>query len=95
MLTEGANARKSFIVDFYCHKAKLIVEIDGSQHYTDEGIEYDRERTSILEEYNLKVIRFSNYDVDTAFEGVCMEIDRMVKGRLVELFTEMKADENK
>lgn len=86
---------KSFIVDFYCHKAKLIVEIDGSQHYTDEGIEYDRERTNLLKEYNLKIIRFSNYDVDTAFEGVCMEIDKTIKERLVELFTATKTDKQK
>ena len=45
-----------FIVDFYCHKAKLIIELDGSQHYTDEGMAYDEERTQILNQYNLQVI---------------------------------------
>ena len=71
------KAIKSFIADFYCHKARLIVEIDGSQHYTEEGIAYDRERTDIQKEYNLEVIRFSNNDIDDNFEGVCY----MIEGR--------------
>ena len=68
----------SFIVDFYCHKAQLVIEIDGSQHYTDQGTAYDSERTSILKGYNLQIIRFSNYDLDTNFEGVCIEIDKII-----------------
>ncbi len=72
---------KSFIADFYCHEAKLIIEIDGSQHYTDQGEAYDRERTAILKEFNLEVIRFSNYDVNTNFEGVCLRIDKIVSER--------------
>lgn len=73
---------KSFIADFYCHKAKLIVEIDGSQHFSEQGMAYDNERTNILKEFDLEVIRFSNYDVNTNFEGVCVEIDRVVKRRI-------------
>ena len=73
---------KSFIADFYCHSAKLIVEIDGSQHYTKQGLTYDEERTGILKEFNLEVIRFSNYDVNTNFEGICIEIDKTVKERI-------------
>ncbi len=75
------KAIKSFIADFYCHEAKLIIEIDGSQHYTDQGEAYDRERTAILKEFNLEVIRFSNYDVNTNFEGVCLRIDKIVSER--------------
>ena len=75
------KAIKSFIADFYCHEAKLIIEIDGSQHYTDQGEAYDRERTAILKEFNLEVIRFSNYDVNTNFEGVCLRIDKTVSER--------------
>ena len=75
---------KSFIADFYCHKAKLIIEIDGSQHYTDEGLVYDEIRTSILSEFHLEVIRFSNHDVNTNFEGVCIAIDKKVKERINE-----------
>lgn len=76
---------KSFIVDFYCHKAKLIVEIDGSQHFSEQGLAYDNERTNILKEFDLEVIRFSNNDVNINFEGVCMEIDRVVKQRISEI----------
>ena len=71
-----------FIVDFYCHKARLIIEIDGSQHYSDEGMAYDKDRTAILNRYNLIVQRFSNNDIDKNFEGVCIQIDKIVKERL-------------
>ena len=70
-----------FIVDFYCHKAKLIIELDGSQHYSDEGIAYDRERSAVLERYGLKVIRFSNRQVDREFYAVCQVIDEEVRRR--------------
>lgn len=68
-----------YIADFYCSKAKLIIELDGSQHYTEEGEEYDQIRTDILERYGLEVIRFSNADVDKNFVGVCEAIDEKVK----------------
>jgi len=67
-----------FIVDFYCYKAKLIVEIDGSQHYTEAGLAYDAERESILNSYGLRTIRFSNRDVNENFEGVCNAISQSV-----------------
>lgn len=73
----------NFIVDFYCSRAKLIVELDGSQHYTEQGEAYDKERSEIIESYGIKVIRFSNGDVDTNFEGICAEIDRVVKERML------------
>ena len=68
-----------FIVDFYCHQAKLVIEIDGSQHYTDNGWRKDEFRTEILQGYNLQVIRFSNDMIDTNFQGVCQYIDKVVK----------------
>ena len=68
-----------YIADFYCSKAKLIIELDGSQHYTDEGREYDRIRTDILERYGLEVMRFSNSDIDRNFAAVCDTIDKKVK----------------
>ena len=68
-----------FIADFYCHRAKLVVEIDGSQHYTREGKEKDEFRTEILEGYDLRVIRFTNGDVHRTFRGVCTYIDKVVK----------------
>ncbi len=72
----------SFVVDFFCYKALLAVELDGSQHYSERGLCQDAERTKVLEKYGIQVLRFSNIDVDTNFEGVCLVIDRAVKERL-------------
>jgi very-short-patch-repair endonuclease len=74
---------ESFIVDFYCATAKLVVELDGSQHYEKEAMEYDEFRTEIINKYEIEVLRFSNYDVDNNFEGVCTAIDKAVKERLL------------
>ncbi len=71
-----------FIADFYCHKARLVIELDGSQHYTDEGLAYDEERTNVLNTYNLEVLRFSNLDIDRNFNGVCTIIDEKIKERM-------------
>ena len=71
----------NFIADFYCHKAKLVIELDGSQHYTEDGKFYDKQRTEILKEYGLTVLRFSNSDVDKNFDGVCFVIDKTIKER--------------
>ena len=68
----------NFIADFYCHKAKLVIEIDGSQHFTKEGRQKDEFRTEILEEFGLKVIRFTNFQVSDNFFGVCCYIDKVV-----------------
>ena len=75
----------SFIVDFYCHKAKLVVEIDGSQHYTEDGMAYDRERDATLSALGVLVLRFSNTDVERNFQSVCEEIDCLVQTRRDEL----------
>lgn len=72
----------NFIVDFYCYSAKLVIELDGGQHYTSEEIMYDQDRTFILEKYQLKVIRFSNNDINQNFRGVCEQIDKVVKERI-------------
>lgn len=72
----------SYIVDFYCPRARLVIEIDGSQHYTVDGKEYDENRTTVLNELGLEVIRISNYDIDTNFEGVCSFIDKAIKEKL-------------
>ncbi len=73
---------ESFIVDFYCASARLVIEIDGSQHFTNQGIEYDKERSAIIEAYGLKVLRFTNYEVDTDFKNVCEAIDAEIKARI-------------
>ncbi len=73
-----------FIADFYCHKVNLIIEIDGSQHYTADGKQKDEFRTEILEGYDLKVVRFTNHQINTNFRGVCEYIDAVVKASLRE-----------
>lgn len=71
-----------YILDFYCHTANLAVELDGGQHYEDDGKAYDEQRTAYLQQKGIRVVRFSNLDVMRNFEGVCGEIDRAVKARL-------------
>lgn len=63
-----------FIVDFYCAALKLVIEVDGEGHFTEQGKQYDAERTQILQGYGLKVIRFTNVEVLQNFEGVCQEL---------------------
>ena len=72
----------NFIADFYCFQAKLVIELDGGGHYSPESIKRDAERSRILENYGLKVIRFCNIDIDKNFYGVCTVIDREIQQRL-------------
>ncbi len=66
-------------MDFYCPEKKIGIEIDGSQHYTEEGIEYDRIRTEILNAYKIEIIRFTNTEVRKNFKEVCEFIENIVK----------------
>ena len=68
----------NYIVDFYCAQAKLVVELDGSQHYEEEAERYDRIRTEKLGFRDLTVIRISNYELKQNFRGVCEYIDEYV-----------------
>lgn len=72
----------NYIVDFYCAKAHLVIELDGGGHYTEEQQEYDNKRTKILEKYGLKIIRICNIEIDNNFYNVCEYIDREVKKSL-------------
>ena len=63
-----------YIVDFYCPAAKLIVEIDGGQHYSEENIKKDEARDKFLSDLGFRVLRFSNSDVFKNIEGVVEEI---------------------
>ena len=63
-----------YILDFYCAKTKTAIEIDGSQHFEKEGIEKDVERDAYLKEQGIKVLRYSNYDINRNFEAVCIDI---------------------
>lgn len=69
----------NYVVDFYCPSAKLVIELDGSQHYTDEGKEYDALRTQFLNENGITVLRFLNSEIDNNFYNVCDYIDQKIK----------------
>ena len=69
----------NYIADFYCAKARLIVELDGGGHYTAEQAEKDEFRTKELEAMNLTVLRICNLDIDRNFSGVCEFIDMTIK----------------
>ena len=71
----------NYIVDFYCHQAKLVIELDGSQHCNPEALEYDQKRTAYLENQGLKVVRFSNLDVMRRFHDVCEAIYQITEAR--------------
>lgn len=72
-----------FVVDFYCPKAKLALELDGSQHYEGNGPEYDAERSVyLMQGYGLHILRFTNEEVKKNFEGVCTVIDFEVNKRV-------------
>ena len=74
-----------YIVDFYCHKARLIIELDGSQHYERKGLLKDKIRTEKIEGRNLTVIRIPNNEVNNNFQGVCEYIDLLVSESLSQL----------
>ncbi|MBE6959374.1 MAG: endonuclease domain-containing protein [Ruminococcaceae bacterium] len=73
----------NYIVDFYCHDARLVIELDGSQHFEEKGLIKDRFRTEIIQNRNLLVIRIPNNAVTENFRGVCEYIDQIVKSRLL------------
>ena len=64
----------NYIVDFYIATAKLVIEVDGSQHYEEKGVENDAKRDVFLNGLGIKVLRYSNLDVNQRFEGVCEDI---------------------
>ena len=68
----------NFIVDFFCAGLKLVIEVDGESHFTNEGKDYDWERTQILKGYGLKVLRFTNDEVLQDWEGVCRRIEEKI-----------------
>ncbi len=71
-----------YIADFYCAEAKLVIELDGSQHYEDSNVQKDAQRSEFLKEYSLKIIRIPNNEVNSNFRGVCEYIDIEVKQSL-------------
>ena len=67
-----------YIVDFYCAKEKIVIELDGSQHYEEKGKENDLKRDRYLNSLGITVLRYSNYDINTNFEGVCYDISKHI-----------------
>ena len=72
----------NYIVDFYCAKARLVIELDGSQHYNKFDMIKDRIRTEKLEEFNLTVLRIPNNEIDENFAEICDYIDDFVRKNL-------------
>lgn len=71
-----------YIVDFYCARAKLVIEIDGSQHYEAGHMEYDKKRTEHLKKLGLRVIRIPNNEISGNFDDICSYIDTVIRKNL-------------
>ena len=71
-----------FIADFYCAKAKLVIELDGSQHYEPENRHADQLRTEYLEKFGVMVLRIANSEISGNFRGVCEYIDHLIRERI-------------
>ena len=76
------KALGNYIADFYCAKARLVIELDGGGHYTKEQARKDEQRTNEWNAMNLTVVRICNLDIDRNFYGVCEYIDRLVQNSL-------------
>ncbi len=72
----------NYIADFYCAKARLIIELDGGGHYTPEQARKDEQRTNEMNAMNLTVVRICNLDIDRNFRSVCEYVDRLVQNSL-------------
>ena len=71
-----------YVADFYCAKANLVIELDGSQHYQEKELDYDKARTEYLSKFNIKVVWIPNNEVNKNFDGVCRYIDMTVQQNL-------------
>lgn len=79
---------ESYIFDFFCRKARLVIEVDGAQHHSMEGMKYDEKRSSRIEKYDILVIRFSNLDIESNHKNVGQYIENIIRERLQSLETE-------
>ena len=84
-----------FIVDFYCARLKLVIEVDGAVHFTADAEAHDAERTQILAGYGLRVIRFTNQQVMEEFEAVCRRIEGEIPLAPLERGNRRKEEENR
>ncbi|MFN8322587.1 MAG: endonuclease domain-containing protein [Chitinophagales bacterium] len=71
-----------FVVDFYCHRAMLVIEIDGTSHFSEQANNSDLLRTNELQQFGLRVIRFTNEQVAKDIDGVVIEIHRQILERM-------------
>ena len=71
-----------YIVDFYCRAAALVIELDGWQHRTQDGLAYDARRTAFFEQFDIRVLRFKNKLIDDNYDGVCEFIRTNVQARI-------------
>ena len=81
LIPQTVNRQKvigRYIVDFYCAQAKLVIELDGSQHYSEEGKRNDHERDAYFTSQGLNVLRYTNLDISQNFDGVCADILRQL-----------------
>lgn len=76
------KAIDNYIADFYCHKAKLVIELDGMQHSSEDAMKRDEYRTEVLSKYGLAVIRITNKQIDSNFCEICNHIDQIVTERM-------------
>ena len=74
-----------YIADFYSAEAKIVIELDGAQHFEEENRIYDEKRTEFLEQYDLKIIRIPNGEINTNFEGICRYLDKQIEQSLSQL----------
>ena len=70
----------NYIVDFYCAGVKLVIELDGRQHYNEEGREADRIRDEFLAGLGINVVRYTNRQIKDNFSGVCKDIEKRIFG---------------
>ena len=82
-LPQTVNRQKvvgNYILDFYCAQAKIAIELDGSQHYEKDAREKDRVRDAFLNEQGIKVLRYTNIDINSNFDEVCYDILKHLQG---------------
>ena len=71
-----------YVADFYCPAAKLVVELDGGEHYTEKKMLDDEHRTAIINQYGIHVVRIANNEIDNNFYNVCTYLDSVIKERI-------------
>jgi very-short-patch-repair endonuclease len=70
----------NYIADFYCNSKKLVIELDGGQHFEDDALKYDENRTKHFNSLGIRVVRYTNLDIDKRFKDVCEDILLILNG---------------